>query len=358
MKVALAYHSGDAAQAQRLADWLVELGPQPNHDLLLLRNQDAPAIEQFRRVFRKVEEIVIADDTWNKWPDSACWAFRKAAKNVEYTTREPWFWIEPDVAVFRQSAFDEFAAEYGRARAAGKHFLGALKATNDTPPVPKMSGIGCYPGNMSEMAGTVFQAFDVPWDVLAAGEIVPNMQKSELLRDIWKSVPFTSWAEVEEKILSRCPRCAIFHSDKTGSLIPLLRAKRNGGDVKCDHIEANRESGISMNSDATVRSEAAATSEPEAVAEIRTLTLPDIAGCYVKTSAEGAVSYAKAIQVDQTPWENKAESIAEIRKLAERLHAFQDNASHVRSVRVLLHEAKVIELAYRFKRRKKWRKKK
>lgn len=345
MLIVLAYHSGDAEQALRLAEWLLELGPQPNHDLLLFRHADAPIIPELHQIFRTASERVISDDTWNRWPDSANWAYRKAAKEIEYTTREAWCWIEPDIAVFRQSAFDEIHREYGATLAKGKYFLGALKATTDIPPRAKMSGVGIYCGNLSERAGQVFQAFDTPWDVIAADQIVPQMQESELFVDAWKHPPFTSWAEVEEKILSRKPKCAIFHSDKSGSLIQLLRERKNfsgstdgraqevpgpgmGSPVALDNAKNEPPRDLSPVSE-NQASPAETVSEPAPL-------------------VTGVLTLEQLEKFQQTPWVNHANSIAEIQRLAARLRQFQGNCAHVRFVRELLSEAGVID----YKRRR------
>jgi hypothetical protein len=60
-----------------------------------------------------------------------------------------------------------------------------------------------------------------------------------------------------------------------------------------------------------------------------------------------------------TPWQSKEQSIAEIKSLSERLKKFCGMAAHTRIVRHELHKLGVIDLPYRFKRRKsKWRKRK
>lgn len=60
----------------------------------------------------------------------------------------------------------------------------------------------------------------------------------------------------------------------------------------------------------------------------------------------------------QTPWADRAESIAEINRLAARLKEFQgDNAAKVRFVRELLQRQGVIKLPYRNRKRKGWKKK-
>lgn len=58
------------------------------------------------------------------------------------------------------------------------------------------------------------------------------------------------------------------------------------------------------------------------------------------------------------PWHSKEQSVDEIKSLAERLQKFCIGGAKTRRVREELHRCGVVELSYRFKRRKKWRKSK
>lgn len=70
-------------------------------------------------------------------------------------------------------------------------------------------------------------------------------------------------------------------------------------------------------------------------------------------------AYIDATYNVPTPWEDRNASIAEINRLAARLKEFQgDNAAKVRFVRELLQRQGVIELPYRNRKRKGWKRKK
>ena len=55
------------------------------------------------------------------------------------------------------------------------------------------------------------------------------------------------------------------------------------------------------------------------------------------------------------PWADRKESLAEIKRIVDMLVPFSNQAQRVRSVRLILHDAGVIRLEYRHKRRGKWR---
>lgn len=65
-----------------------------------------------------------------------------------------------------------------------------------------------------------------------------------------------------------------------------------------------------------------------------------------------------AAMPQQVPWQSREQSTEEIRAIAERLKAFMGNSVCTRRVRDVLHETGVIQLPYRFKKRKgKWKRK-
>lgn len=79
----------------------------------------------------------------------------------------------------------------------------------------------------------------------------------------------------------------------------------------------------------------------------------------VERPAPVECSTALPAQEFQTPWADRAASIAEIKRIGARLRAFQgNNPSKVRFVRILLQQEGVIVLPYRRKKRKGWKRKK
>jgi hypothetical protein len=231
MIVVQAFHPGDIDQSQRFAQWIKELGGCKGHKLLLIHDTrcEQTAVDQLRDLFAEsFDSVELQDftDHWNKWPESPCQVFQQAARYVEATNPQPWFFVEPDCVALRAGWLDEFAAEYERA---GKSFLGDFVSVH-TPQldVPDhMSGNAIYPGRMSERAGLALIAHDIAFDVAAAQQILPQMHHSELLHHSWKCPGFADWSQFEREVLAFKPKCALFHADKTGSLYPLLRARMN-----------------------------------------------------------------------------------------------------------------------------------
>lgn len=343
MLICLGYCAKDRDQAERLGQWLEELGALQNHTLMLWRDAQCPPVAAFERFAGG--EHVISDDTWCKWPESANNVFRKIGKHVEYTTQEPFLYLEADAVPLRATAFDEIEAEY---RNCGKPFLGDRMADPGT--MPHMSAVGVYPGALSHHAGSIYQAFEDPFDAVAGNQIIPNMVQSELIFQAWKCPPFASWEDFEAKVLSKRPKCALFHSDKSCTLIEILRQRRNGIPTKAGAPDVESEGVSEANS--------VGVSTNDVKTETQTTTQPALS---TSSDPSSVPVFRSGIETSQTPWQDRKASIAEIQSLAARLKEFQGegsrNAAHVRFVRVLLHEAGVIELGYRYKKRKKWRKK-
>lgn len=358
MLIVIPYCHKDRDQAQRLADWMCELGPFTDHEILVVRDRRAAPIPAFASVFKSHQELVVTDDVYGKWPDSANNAFKKAAKHIEYTSRVPWLWLEPDAVILRAIAFDEIEAEYKVALEAKKLFLG----DRIPDPIPHMSGLGVYPPAMTHHAGEMFQAFETPFDIVGGASTAAKMKQSELMLHRWKAPPFGSWADVETRIFAVRPKCAVYHSDKSGSLIQLLRGQRNGKGREVAELTVGEFPMASAEISAGHAGSNPApcpTCESESSANV-TLDIPASVPEQTLTFSDTAASTRTIIVHPwggQTPWESRNDSLSEIRQLSVRLRDFQTDAAKIRAVREELHDAGVIRLAYRFKKRKGWRKK-
>lgn len=392
MLITLHYCRKDQQQAARLAAWLDELGPFPGHHFLIARDAKAdPMVFIGHENLLIFNEIVIKDDTADKWPESANHAFKRIGKHIQHSLgAQAFLYLEPDCVITRTSAFDEVWAEYQKALLLGRRFLGQLidqrKQGVDSP--PHMSGVAVYAADLVQHAGIIYQADNVPFDIAAGPTIVPQMMQSELILHNWKSPPFESWADVERRIFAVRPKCAVFHSDKSGSLLGLLRERRTSNTFGAvvrrlteiekpllsnvdELVEAAKEivqeqgwrGGLPAENNLPVpvlsddqardmRAERAqiGTSrggqfipEPDSAAE-----LPTDCNYQVHCTIENV----------REPWASKADSIAEIRQLATRLMQFSDSSPHVRLVRAELHDAGVIRLDYRYRKRRGWKRKK
>jgi hypothetical protein len=226
MLVAIAYCQKDQDQAQRLADWILGLGGCRGHSLLIARDvrcvNGAGLRETFAKSFDSVEEITVPGDGRNEWPFSCNRMFSTAAKHIEFTSKQPFLWLEPDAVPMRAGWLDAIAAAYVEAVTAGKHFLGDRVEVENVP--LHMSGVGVYPGVMSNHAGLAYLSHDMAWDVCAAEQIVPQAQFTNLIEHAWKHPTFESWEQVEREI---APETVLYHASKDGSLIRLLRERKN-----------------------------------------------------------------------------------------------------------------------------------
>lgn len=341
MIIVFPYCHKDQDQAVRLADWLSEIGPFLDHDLLTVRDVRASVIPELARLFRSAKELVISDDVHNSWPQSPNLMFSKAAKYIEYGPKQPWLWLEPDAIPLRASVFHEIEAEYQRALEAGKFFLGDFVHLPEPGFKDHCSGVAVYPPQMTHHAGDAVMSLEIAWDVTASRQIVPKMFQSELILHRWKHPPFKSWEEVEQRIFAVRPKCALFHADKSGSIFPLLRERKNNLPVR-----------RMMDLDASEMADDGPKANIEHAGEVK----HDACDTSIRSDVDSASTRITYVQ-EQIPWASKPDSLAEIQKLADRLKQFCGHPSHVRAVRMILNDTGVITLPYRYKKRGKWRRK-
>lgn len=235
MLAVTAFHGGDADQALRQAQWLRELGGAKGHSLLLVADTACPAtqVEEIRAEYAKsYDEVELLPfvDHYSKWPESPNAVFGAAARHIMRTNPQPWFFCEPDCIYLVPDALDKLWAEYHQVcKPAGKHFLGDFVSaeTAGINVIDHCSGNMIVPSDLFTHAGLLLIADDVAFDVTAASQIVPQMHKSELIMHRWKAPPFESWEQVQQRIFDMKPRAVMFHANKTGELITLLREHKN-----------------------------------------------------------------------------------------------------------------------------------
>lgn len=218
MRCAIGYYQGDLDQAQRLATWMKRLGPYTNHTLVVARDISTDQRPFHDIGFEHVEEIIIADDIWNKWPESCNNAFQHIARHIQFhPDPTPWLWLEPDVVPLRTGWLDAIEAEY---KACGKPFLGDYVSVPNIP--DHMSGVAVYPADMVRNAGLALITSELAWDMAAISQTLPKMAKSSLIMHAWKHPRFENKEQIWREIFAFKPMCVLFHADKSGSLIELL----------------------------------------------------------------------------------------------------------------------------------------
>lgn len=233
MVVVFPYYPGDQELASKLSKWLVDLGPNKGHSALVVRdvrcnpNHDAEIKSNLSKVFDSVEAVDVVERLDSNWQASTKSAFgpnimfRTAAKHIQYTNPVPWLWCEVDTVPLKGGWVQALANEYDQEPR--KPFLMDFVQVPNVE--PHGSGIGIYPGVITDYAGLAVMAEDTAWDVFAASQIVPQMKQTHLIVHRWHHPALKNQSEVDN-LLGQLGDAVLFHSDKSGTLINFLREKK------------------------------------------------------------------------------------------------------------------------------------
>lgn len=218
MLIIFSYCHKDLEQALKLTGWIKELGAGKNHSLLPIRDSRAEEIPGFDQIFGKVYPEIIVTDDYNSWPDAPNEMFCKAARHIQFNQKEPWLFLEPDAILLQPDGFDKIEAEYKRVK---RPFMGAfVPKFHDSP--DHMSGIAVYPGELVNYAGPMLLSTGtgIAFDLIAADTVLAQANLTDLIQRHPQPITFTSREQMRNEITSEC---VLYHPDKTGSLIDLLR---------------------------------------------------------------------------------------------------------------------------------------
>lgn len=153
------------------------------------------------------------------WPTGTCWSFLTAA---EYCRRERLdFWLnEPDCIPLKAGWFESIRAEY---RACGRPYMGFIEpATNDYP--RHLTGNAAYHHGVfhhfrADKLGTA-------WDIAMADVLTPLAHATPLFHQEFGPLDRPPTFHTVDD-LRRIPKEAmVFHRNKDGSLIRVLREQR------------------------------------------------------------------------------------------------------------------------------------
>ncbi len=193
MLVVIAFHSGDKNQTIKLAQWIKELesGSPKAHRCLLVVAKDTSAdgiIEPLQDVFTKVEVVFPREDI-HGWPQGPNSMFDCTLRLIEYAYKCPFLWLEPDAIPLRAGWLNEIEQAYIECK---KPFMGDYVDVQREHPeaINHMSGIAVYPANPSSLAPKLFSNINYAWDIVAARQVVPLMQRTPLIQHSWKAESF------------------------------------------------------------------------------------------------------------------------------------------------------------------------
>jgi hypothetical protein len=222
----IAYNVKDSLAALRLGAWMSFLDKQQflkQRSVLLVPSRNISRfdrsqkiVEAFKRAFGAVT-VHIPDGSIEKgWPISANFMFTESLNFVEKIP-EDMLWIEPDAVPLVPTWLENLEADWGRARAAGKEFMGAV-----VPPKEHMTGNAVYGRNWRQFVPKLGTMLPSCFDLSSAALIRPHMFRTALIQEWWKP------RQVTTKML--LPASVLFHQCKKGELIAALDQERYGGE--------------------------------------------------------------------------------------------------------------------------------
>ncbi len=236
MLLALGFCTKDAKTAIDWMQWVSELGGCPQHECLLVAdagvqwNTCLQILTLANQTFRKAS-IITTDKPYDGWPLACNKMFFTAAKWAQENKTDPWLWMEPDAIPLKRGWLDSIQTEYNRR---GAPFMGAIvDGRMFGSDVKYMNGVSVY----SDDAYTLLKPFEdsaLAFDVAAAPTLLAHGVNSELFHCHWggkERAPSFVGARnisdpdhlVELRFIS--DKAVIFHRNKDGTLIHLLREK-------------------------------------------------------------------------------------------------------------------------------------
>lgn len=236
--VVLPYHAGDYQLAKQLLEWIKELSGWSRQKSILLvgdssvATEDRLALKAFAsEIFSHVESLPTMAP--KGWPDGANQMWITAAKYIEGNYKNPWLWLEPDAVPLNPFWLDILAVEYANQP---KQFMGHIEESTD-PALPKrhLAGVAVYPVNAYSIMASSIKA-GIAFDISGAPAVIQKTSHTPHIQHFWGQFDLPP-TFVKERT-AESPKNAftlqhlksdavIFHRCKDGTLIPLLREKRN-----------------------------------------------------------------------------------------------------------------------------------
>lgn len=271
--VALPFCQADVDLAIEQQKWIAELGGCKNYRAILITDPrslsgedgwpDESKITELHKLVRKnfkYSSLVFTPyrrkkmDGTSAWPVGANWCFYCLCLYIAMDLRMPFLFLEPDCVPLTEGWLETLDAEYQKC---GKPFFGAVLPTN----LPNchsqyLNGTAIYPANSMVYFDSAFIDFLRPlpfeqalrdgrqhvldvaaFDLAAAAQVVPFAHPTRLCQHYWggeRQTPPTFKLAKEETdpphvftLEALYPEAVIFHRVKDGSLVNLLRARRN-----------------------------------------------------------------------------------------------------------------------------------
>lgn len=236
MTVVIPFCSADANQALTLLEFIEQLGGCQEYDALLVADAAVnwavcvDMLSTANRIFR-VAQIITTEVTVVGWPAGANALWLRAAHHCQVMGTD-WLWLEPDAVPLKRG----WLVSIDKMRGSG--FFGHVyDCHQEGLPRQLLSGVAVYPSHALSLIGPCIEANPTrAWDVSSADVVLRHTTPTKLIHHFYgeKDLPPTF---VEAKTpdsprnaftLDQLPEEAvIFHRNKDGTLLSLLRRKLN-----------------------------------------------------------------------------------------------------------------------------------
>ena len=244
----LAYCEKDVGLAKSLLTWMGELGgPYPRQSILLAADNAVAMPEitalhaQAKDLFGHVETMMV-DVPANQqgWPLGANRMFHQVSRQVMECFRQPFFWLEPDCVPIKPSWLLELEAAYYQSP---KRLMGCFVQSKQVGmPSVYLPGCSIYPNDVHNLLAKSCERTGA-WDIESAALTIPRAKNTALIQDFFGELDLPptfvlkKTADSPKNALPLSfirPEAVLFHRCKDGSLIDLLRSKRESstGPVK------------------------------------------------------------------------------------------------------------------------------
>lgn len=239
----------DAGAALELLRWMTELRGSQSHRALLVTDDDSIARKpdvaaqiqaEAKRAFGEVSMTVLTGIGHLKWPAASTMIFIHAARHIARHIHAPFFFCEADCIPIHRHWLAELEQNYRKCRTP---FMGCIVELNSKPN-KHVTGCACYPPNaiewVEEFEARARRGEWLAWDLAAAERMVPLTSNTDLVQHswgLWKEPPTfvreRQWFEPNyiKTLNSLSPSAAVFHRCKDGSLIRLLRERKQNANA-------------------------------------------------------------------------------------------------------------------------------
>ena len=238
MLVVLPFHTGDTVAVMELLGWIKELGGAIAFEALLVADAATPWEEckeisaLANQIFRKTDSI-FTKQAVKGWPQGPNSLFFTAADWVKEHHAGFWLWLEPDAIPLRAGWLDIIQREWLSLKHNQK-FLGNIYDFN-LPNGPKrgMSGVAVYAEDAVDVL-VESRALPGAWDVTGADIMLrygaPSSMIQHFFGEIDRPPTFADKRDTNSPINTFTmwnlkPDAVLFHRNKDGSLIDLLRKR-------------------------------------------------------------------------------------------------------------------------------------